>query len=112
MNFIFQVNGKIIQHHANIEMLNSDESITQQVSLKNWEEWYKILWLFESMWYPFAENRNMNQWISDLLNEDDNKIYIGKSIKWESLSFISTDVNNWVNFQTSTASNSRLAHLN
>lgn len=74
IQFIFQVNGKLCKHYTNIEMEEWDEQSTEWLSLKNWDEWYKIFELFQSMGYSFTDECNMRKWISELLEDKKNDI--------------------------------------
>ena len=73
MKFIFQVNGKFCIHQTNFELAMSWDDIvcSKQLWLKNFEEWYKIESLFESMGYSFKENRNLYKWILMLLEDEE-----------------------------------------
>jgi len=70
LQFIFQVNGKLTKHYTNFE-LEIDEWSSERLSLKNWEEWYKIFELFLSMGYSFNDECTMKKWIEELQEDDE-----------------------------------------
>lgn len=72
LQFIFQVNGKLCKHYTNFEMETDEwENYSNGLTLKNWEEWYKIFELFASMWYNFNDECTMKKWIEELQEDDE-----------------------------------------
>lgn len=76
--FIFQVNGKLTQYTANLELCNGQEfELGDKLTLRNWNEWYNIEGLFSSMGYKLNPegtddymrfNSPLSKWIVQLEN--------------------------------------------
>ncbi len=75
LNFIFQVNGKMVQfqHSFDIEFIKYKDSENGEWGFIDWSAWYAVFELFQAMGYSFGESFTQNsvkQWIERLMRAE------------------------------------------
>lgn len=77
IEFTFQVNWKLSQYYTSFDLSRIVEEFYWEVTLKNFEEWYKVVSLFNTMWYYFetqidkiSSNYVIKKWIEKCIEQD------------------------------------------
>lgn len=75
LNFIFQVNGKMVQfqHSFDIEYTPESGENVKGWGFIDWSAWYAVFELFQAMGYSFGESFTQNsvkQWIERLMRSE------------------------------------------